>query len=81
MRPTQEGVGLLIDHVRARQAERRGIGALISHDAIVMPIISLLTDDRFEDRWLGPLDGLILVMEPLGELYALWRGRRYGVPS
>jgi len=81
MRPTHEGVGLLIDHVRARHAERQGIGALISHDAIVMPIISLFTDDRFEDRWLSPLDGLILVMEPLGELYALWQGRRYGVPS
>ncbi|HEY3357453.1 MAG TPA: hypothetical protein VGQ83_29655 [Polyangia bacterium] len=81
MRLTGEGARLLVDHARTRLADRPGLGALISHDAIIMPFVSVITGDRFAERWLDPLDGVILMLAHGGHLRALWRGHQYAVPA
>jgi hypothetical protein len=74
MRPLEDGVRLLLGHIRDRLGERSGIGVIISHDAIVMPVISWATGDRFEGSWLAPLDGLVIAPSSGRGLTVWWRG-------
>lgn len=74
MRPLDDGARLLLRHVRVCLGEHTGIGAMISHDAIVMPIVSWTTGDRFEGSWLSPLDGLVIAPGSGQGLTVWWRG-------
>jgi len=75
MRSVEEGVGLLLRHVHLRMEEHTGVGILISHDAIVMPVVSWIAGHLFEENWLSPLDGLVFAPGRGGGLDAWWLGR------
>ncbi len=46
--------------------ERGGTGiCVVSHDAMVMPVIAALTGEQFVETWLEPLDGLALLLGSL----------------
>lgn len=75
MRDLEEGAGSVVRELLARLDARPGTGLAVSHDAIVMPIIAWITGETFADRWLDPLDGVILTPDEL-----LWEGRSFEVP-
>ena len=75
-RPLAEGTRLLLTYLHQRLLLHGTTGVAISHDAIVMPVISWVTGERFMDDWLSPLDGVVLTAEAL-----YWRGQRFeGTP-
>lgn len=74
MRPLNEGAMLLLKWLWQQLEQRGGEGVAVSHDAIVMPTLAWAVQATFEDEWLEPLDGAVLV--PGG---VVWRGRRYEV--
>ena len=74
MRPLDDGARLLLRHIRDRLGERTGIGAFVSHDSIVMPVISWATGDRFEAGWLAPLDGLVISLAGEQGVSVWWNG-------
>jgi hypothetical protein len=73
IRPLAEGAGLLLRDVHQRLTERGGLGAFISHDAIVMPTIRWATGEDFAGDWLQPLDGVVVLGG--ASCTVLWRGR------
>ena len=75
MRPLVEGATLLLDWLWALLDERGGEGLAVSHDAIVMPTLAWAVGVSFDDTWLAPLDGAVLVPCAI-----VWQGRRYEVP-
>lgn len=74
IRPLEDGARLLLRHIRDRLGARTGIGALVSHDSIVMPVVSWATGDRFEDGWLAPLDGVVVSLAGERGLTVWWKG-------
>lgn len=75
MRPLAEGAAGVVRDLLARLDARPGTGLAVSHDAIVMPIIAWITGETFADRWLDPLDGVILTPDEL-----FWEGCSFRVP-
>lgn len=73
MRPTREGVRLLLEDVTRRLRERGGTALCVSHDAILMPVIASLTGERFDGCWLEPLDGMALGLGADGQLFGIFR--------
>jgi broad specificity phosphatase PhoE len=51
-----------------------GTHLLVTHDAILMPIVQQLCGERFVDRWLDPLDGAVLLWRG-GRLQCVWQGQ------
>ena len=78
LRPPEEGARIVLSHVAAALKERGGVGLLLSHDTIVMPIIAWLTGDRFEGEWLAPLDGIVIGLTSEGGCAVSWKGRVFG---
>lgn len=79
MRPLAEGSCLLLSC--ALDGLLRGdSGLCVSHDAVVMPAIAHLTGDRFESRWLAPLDGFAVQLGARG-VEVVWRGSRFAVST
>jgi len=74
MRSNEDGAALVVASIHRALSERRGLGICVSHDAIVMPIVAVLTGERFEHRWLSPLDGLVFCLPPGGGLGVFWEG-------
>jgi Histidine phosphatase superfamily (branch 1) len=74
LRPTADGVRLLVGDLARRLRTRGGTGICVSHDAIVMPVIAALTGEQFEEAWLDPLDGVALTIGAGGRIQAIWRG-------
>lgn len=79
MRSPEEGARALLASIAGSLVARRGVGVLVSHDAIVMPVIGWATGDRFEDTWLDPLDGIAVVALGGGALRVLWQGKSFDV--
>jgi len=75
MRPLGDGALLLLDWLWGLLDERGGEGLAVSHDAIVMPTLAWAVRASFDDSWLAPLDGAVLVPGAV-----VWRGRRCEVP-
>jgi broad specificity phosphatase PhoE len=75
MRPVEEGANLVLNWLEKLLDERGGEGLAVSHDAIVMPTIAWATGLSFEDSWIAPLDGAVLI--PGAIVYA---GQRYELP-
>ena len=73
LRSVEEGARLLLGEIGERTMASTALGLAVSHDAIVMPVISWLTGHRFASDWLDPLDGVMI-----GEGVAYWRGERFG---
>lgn len=74
MRPLEEGATSLLDWLWGLLRERGGEGLAVSHDAIVMPTVAWAARLSFDDSWLAPLDGAVLVPGAV-----VWRGRRIEV--
>lgn len=72
IRSAPEGTALLLSLVRERMAS--GTGICVSHDAVLMPAIAHLFEERFEGGWLDPLDGFA-VQATGGVVRALFRGK------
>ena len=68
-----------IDAVRELCSARGGIGLLISHDTIVMPVIAWATGERFKGSWLDPLDGIVIAEQGGSLLRVIWRGASFDV--
>jgi broad specificity phosphatase PhoE len=73
IREAREGTRLLLATARDRLDAGRGNGVCVSHDAVLMPAITILTGDRFTGEWLAPLDGFALQRRD-GLLRCIWRG-------
>ena len=86
MRSLADGTAILLALARMRlgptadptRTPDTGLTLWVSHDAIVMPIIAACTGDRFDERWLAPLDGAALWMDE-GQIVMGWAGNRYPV--
>lgn len=79
VRSPREGTKLLLTVASERLAAGRGSGVCVSHDAVLMPVIAALTEDRFPASWLAPLDGFALHYTD-DKLRCTWRGRTHEVP-
>jgi Histidine phosphatase superfamily (branch 1) len=77
MRSPEEGARLLLADIAARLAARRGAGLFISHDSVVMPVIAWVAGERFEDTWLAPLDGIVVLQVGGSAVRVLWQGRSF----
>ncbi len=75
-RPLEEGVRRLLDYFATQMARRGGTGLAVTHDAIIVAFVAWCTGQRFEDDWIGYLDGSVVVPEGL-----VWQGRLYEVPK
>ena len=73
------GTQILLTCATERLAAGRGSGVCISHDAVLMPALAVLTGEDFRDRWLAPLDGFA-VQFVRGALRCTYRGRHTEVP-
>lgn len=72
MRSAQDATVLVVRHVRVR-LDLGGTRLLVSHDAIVMPIIHHLCGESFDGSWLDPLDGIAFTLDR-GRLAVWWNG-------
>ena len=79
-RTVEEGARVVLDLVAARLQHGEGAWLMVSHDAILMPLIAWAAGERFDDDWLAPLDGVVFVRGAAG-IQAIWRGRRGDVPG
>jgi len=73
LRSAPAGTELLLSLARERLSA--GTGLCVSHDAVLMPAIAHLFEDRFEQRWLAPLDGFA-VQRAEGQLWAIFMGKK-----
>lgn len=79
LRSPEEGARRVLAHIAGALAARRGVGLLVSHDTIVMPVVAWATGERFEGTWLEPLDGVVVVGLGGGAVRVIWRGRGFDV--
>lgn len=79
LRSVEDGARLVLDAVRELCSARGGIGLLISHDTIVMPVIAWATEERFKGSWLDPLDGIVIAEQGGSLLRVIWRGSSFDV--
>jgi hypothetical protein len=74
MKTAKEGARSFINYAE-KLLINDGLGVLISHDAIIIPMISAWTGESFANQWLNPLDGVLICKEK--HLCIYWKGRRY----
>jgi broad specificity phosphatase PhoE len=79
LRSPEEGARRVLGHIANALAARGGVGLLVSHDTIVMPVIAWATGERFEGTWLEPLDGVVAVRIDGGRVRVIWRGTAFEV--
>lgn len=72
VRRPEEAVPILLSAGLDRA--RRGSGACVTHDAVLMPAMAWLFGIDAADEWLAPLGGFVVEMRPGGPV-AVWRGR------
>lgn len=73
-RSAAEGQKLVCDWARSLLGERGGSGILVTHDAIVAPVVARLFGEPFESRWPEFLDGIVFTIDAGGSLLAHWDG-------
>lgn len=58
-----EGVRNVLKTVLAQPSNGRSVGLAITHDAVIVPVLTYLTGDKYDQmgRWVDPLDGFALV--------------------
>jgi len=62
IRSSQEGAKLFVEHLRKLLDSKIGLGVMISHDAILIPLLAAWTGECFQNKWLAPLDGAVIVV-------------------
>ena len=62
IRTSQEGASLFGEHLRTLLDSKKGLGVMISHDAILIPLIAAWTGECFQNKWLEPLDGALIIV-------------------
>ena len=78
MRPTGEGVGLLLDMVSGSLGRNGRLHVHVTHDAILAVVVGHLFRLGMDDfRWPAYLDGLLLWRLD-GRLHFSWRGLDQG---
>lgn len=75
IRPTSEGIDILMGLIAANLGYRRCLNIYITHDSILAAFIGSLFDLTVEDSWPDYLDGLMLWRSEAGVDIA-WRGLR-----
>lgn len=63
IRSAKEGAKLFSEHIKELLETQKGLGIMVSHDAIIIPLIAAWTGESFENRWLNPLDGALFVAD------------------
>ncbi len=69
LRPLEEGARTLLRHLFDLLEHHGRTGLAVSHDAIILPVLSWATGDSFDLEWLSPLDGAVLTPGAL-----VWKG-------
>lgn len=75
--PVAEGTQRMLDFVSGTLTDGE-VSVCITHDAWIVPFVSLLSGYDFTDDWPNFLDGCIL-MRRGGKLYLWWRGTEYEI--
>lgn len=73
--PVTEGTRRMFDFVSGTLAEGE-ISVCVTHDAWIVPFVSILTGYDFTDDWPGFLDGCILLRRG-GAYFLWWRGEEH----
>lgn len=63
MKTAVEGTQLFSDHIKSLLKERQGLGLMISHDAIIIPMLAIWCQEDFSNKWLDPLDGVLITLD------------------
>ncbi|MDV0441097.1 histidine phosphatase family protein [Methanorbis furvi] len=75
--PVDVGTSRMFDFVSGTLADGE-ISVCITHDAWIVPFVSLLTGYDFTNDWPGFLDGCVLMRRD-GKYFLWWRGREYPI--
>lgn len=79
MRPTADGVALLLDLIAPRNETRRGISVFVTHDVVLATLVGSLYGLNVDDfAWPDYLDGLVLWRD-YDRLHFLWPGLGQGL--
>ena len=79
MRPTPEGVEILLELVTTPLGRNGRLHVFVTHDVILSVLVaSILHSSLEETGWPGYLEGLLLWC-PDGELHACWQGMKHAV--
>ena len=73
--PVTEGTQRMFDFVAGTLADGE-ISVCVTHDAWIVPFVSILTGYDFTDDWPNFLDGCIVIRRD-GEYFLWWRGTEY----
>lgn len=81
MRPTSEGVTLMVGRLSENLDASLSLDVNVSHDAIMATTIGALMGIDFgDDNWPGFLEGLFIWRED-NLMAGVWRGERIGLLS
>ena len=81
MRPTPEGVEILLEMATSPLGENGRLHVFLTHDIILSVLVASIFHSSLEETgWPGYLEGLLL-WRPDGELHASWQGRENVVMS
>ncbi|EKE00538.1 MAG: phosphoglycerate mutase [uncultured bacterium] len=61
IRSAQEGAQLFVEHLSKLLSSQKGLGVMISHDAILIPLLAVWMNECFQNKWLEPLDGALFI--------------------
>jgi hypothetical protein len=68
IRTAKEGAQIFLDHLKNLLKSQKGLGIMISHDAILIPLLAAWSGECFKDKWLDSLDGALIVANHQGQL-------------
>lgn len=68
IRTAKEGAQIFLDHLKDLLKSQKGLGIMISHDAILIPLLAAWTGECFQNKWLDSLDGALIVANYQGQL-------------
>ena len=79
MRPTPEGVEILLELVTSPLGKNGRLHVFVTHDIILSVLVATIFHSSLEETgWPGYLEGLLLWRTD-GELHACWKGREHAV--
>jgi broad specificity phosphatase PhoE len=69
IRSVQAGTQIFTNHLKTLLHSEEGLGIMVSHDAILIPLLAAWTGECFLDKWLDPLDGALIVADYQNKLF------------